>query len=67
MFLLDKKKLLEVAQANAMRMLGVARLELPESVKPILSEEQEPKRSSPEPVTRWKQDPTTPEVGVWCA
>ncbi|XP_013866558.1 arginine/serine-rich protein 1 [Austrofundulus limnaeus] len=57
----DKKKLLEVAQANAMRMLGVARLELPESVKPILSEEQEPKRSSPEPMTRWKQVSTKPE------
>ncbi|XP_011613965.1 arginine/serine-rich protein 1 isoform X2 [Takifugu rubripes] len=33
----DKRKLLEAAQANAMRTLGRNNLELPESVKPILS------------------------------
>lgn len=35
--LIDKRKLLEAAQANAMRTLGRNNLELPESVKPILS------------------------------
>uniref|UniRef100_A0A3B3X375 Arginine/serine-rich protein 1 n=1 Tax=Poecilia mexicana TaxID=48701 RepID=A0A3B3X375_9TELE len=33
------RELLEVAKANAMRMLGVEKLDLPESVKPILSEQ----------------------------
>ncbi|XP_037551192.1 arginine/serine-rich protein 1 [Nematolebias whitei] len=52
----DKKKLLEVAKTNAMQMFGVASLDLPESVKPILSEDPESKRSSPEPMTRLRQD-----------
>ncbi|PWA16387.1 hypothetical protein CCH79_00004663 [Gambusia affinis] len=47
----DKRELLEVAKANAMRMLGVEKLDLPESVKPILSEQPAARRSSPEPVT----------------
>ncbi|XP_014843265.1 PREDICTED: arginine/serine-rich protein 1 [Poecilia mexicana] len=47
----DKRELLEVAKANAMRMLGVEKLDLPESVKPILSEQPAARSSSPEPVT----------------
>ncbi|XP_027857354.1 arginine/serine-rich protein 1 [Xiphophorus couchianus] len=47
----DKRELLEVAKANAMRMLGVEKLDLPESVKPILSEQPAARGSSPEPVT----------------
>uniref|UniRef100_A0A3Q1E8X9 Arginine/serine-rich protein 1 n=1 Tax=Acanthochromis polyacanthus TaxID=80966 RepID=A0A3Q1E8X9_9TELE len=54
----DKKALLEAAKSNAMKMLGVEKLDLPESVKPILSEEsQESKRVSPEPETRVRQGP----------
>ncbi|XP_061699075.1 arginine/serine-rich protein 1 [Syngnathoides biaculeatus] len=37
----DKKELLKVARTNAMKLLGVDKLELPESVKPILSEQME--------------------------
>ncbi|XP_077394220.1 arginine/serine-rich protein 1 [Festucalex cinctus] len=37
----DKKELLEAAKTNAMKLLGVGKLELPESVKPILSEQVE--------------------------
>ncbi|XP_047202134.1 arginine/serine-rich protein 1 isoform X2 [Girardinichthys multiradiatus] len=48
----DKRELLEVAKANAMRMLGVEKLDLPESVKPILSDKPEARGSSPEPFTR---------------
>uniref|UniRef100_A0A665TXM5 Arginine/serine-rich protein 1 n=1 Tax=Echeneis naucrates TaxID=173247 RepID=A0A665TXM5_ECHNA len=54
----DKRELLEAAKANAMKILGVEKLELPESVKPILSEESEgSKQSSPEPETRVRHDP----------
>nr|XP_004566630.3 arginine/serine-rich protein 1 [Maylandia zebra]XP_004566632.2 arginine/serine-rich protein 1 [Maylandia zebra] len=43
--LCDKRELLEAAKANAMKILGVEKLELPESVKPILSEpEREPEK-----------------------
>lgn len=63
-YCLDKKKLLEVAKFNAMQMFGVTRLELPESVKPILSEDPESKRSSPEPMTRLRQGSPKTEVGV---
>ncbi|XP_072220779.1 arginine/serine-rich protein 1 [Leuresthes tenuis] len=48
----DKRDLLEVAKANAMKILGVENLELPESVKPILSERSESRGLSPEPLTR---------------
>ena len=41
--LTDKRKLLEAAQANAMRILGTTNLELPESVRPILSTEPQSK------------------------
>ncbi|XP_077399490.1 arginine/serine-rich protein 1 [Vanacampus margaritifer] len=37
----DKKELLKAAKTNAMKLLGVEKLELPESVKPILSEQVE--------------------------
>ncbi|XP_006807548.1 arginine/serine-rich protein 1 [Neolamprologus brichardi] len=43
--LCDKRELLEAAKANAMKILGVEKMELPESVKPILSEpEREPEK-----------------------
>ncbi|XP_051942662.1 arginine/serine-rich protein 1 [Hippocampus zosterae] len=37
----DKRELLKAAKNNAMKLLGVEKLELPESVKPILSEQLE--------------------------
>lgn len=40
----DKRQLLEAAKANAMKILGVEKLELPESVKPILSDPEPEKR-----------------------
>lgn len=63
----DKRELLETAKANALKILGVEKLDLPKSVKPILSEQsEEPKRVSPEPETRVRQDPekTLSQVGV---
>ncbi|KAM4541641.1 arginine/serine-rich protein 1 [Odontesthes bonariensis] len=45
----DKRELLEVAEANAMKILGAENLELPESVKPIQSES---RGLSPEPLAR---------------
>lgn len=63
----DKRELLEAAKANAVKILGVETLELPESVKPILPEQsEEPERVSPEPETRVRQDPdkTLSQVGV---
>ncbi|XP_024114273.1 arginine/serine-rich protein 1 [Oryzias melastigma] len=48
----EKRRLLEAAKANAMKILGVEKIELPESVKPILSEEPEPRPLSPEPPFR---------------
>ena len=62
----DKRKLLEAAKANAMRILGVEKIELPESVKPILSEEPEPRPRSPEPLVRRRQgsEMTGPQVGI---
>ncbi|TKS86371.1 Arginine/serine-rich protein 1 [Collichthys lucidus] len=53
----DKRVLLEVAKSNAMKILGVEKLELPESVKPILTEQSESTRASPEPEMRVRQDP----------
>ncbi|KAM9341074.1 arginine/serine-rich protein 1 [Symphorus nematophorus] len=54
----DKRELLNAAKANAMKILGVDKLDLPESVKPILSEQSvESKQMSPEPETRVRQDP----------
>ncbi|XP_077476850.1 arginine/serine-rich protein 1 isoform X1 [Stigmatopora argus] len=35
----DKRELLKAAKTNAMKLLGVGKLELPESVKPILTEQ----------------------------
>ena len=62
----DKKKLLETAKTNAMKNLGVEKLELPESVKPILSEQSESQQLSPEPVRRVRQDSerSASQVGV---
>ncbi|KAI3367898.1 hypothetical protein L3Q82_026721 [Scortum barcoo] len=51
----DKRELLKVAKTNAMKILGVGKLELPESVKPILTEQSESKCASPE--RRVRQDP----------
>nr|XP_015825861.2 arginine/serine-rich protein 1 isoform X1 [Nothobranchius furzeri] len=51
----DKRALLEAAQTNAMRLFGVEKLDLPESVKPILKDEPEPNRSLPEPGLRAKE------------
>ncbi|KAM9354504.1 uncharacterized protein KZ484_012659 [Pholidichthys leucotaenia] len=52
----DKRGLLEAAKANAMKILGVEKIDLPKSVKPILSEP-ESKSLSPEPETRVRQGP----------
>ncbi|XP_074547338.1 arginine/serine-rich protein 1 [Halichoeres trimaculatus] len=56
--LYDKKELLKIAKDNAMKILGVERLDLPKSVEPILSEPSESKWSSPEPWLSVKQPPT---------
>ncbi|XP_010729609.3 arginine/serine-rich protein 1 [Larimichthys crocea] len=53
----DKRVLLEAAKSNAMKILGVEKLELPESVEPILTEQSESTRASPEPEMRVRQDP----------
>ncbi|KAM6968502.1 arginine/serine-rich protein 1 isoform 2-T2 [Tautogolabrus adspersus] len=53
----DKKELLKAAYANSTKILGVDNLDLPESVKPILSENWESKPVSPEPWTRVTQNP----------
>lgn len=67
----DKRELLKAAIGNVVKVLGTERLELPESVKPILaerseSEESESEQVSPEPETRVRQDPekTPSQVGV---
>ncbi|XP_041828850.1 arginine/serine-rich protein 1 isoform X1 [Melanotaenia boesemani] len=51
----EKRKLLEAAKVNAMNIMGVEKLELPESVKPILSEQSESRRLSPEPINGVRQ------------
>ncbi|XP_037602501.1 arginine/serine-rich protein 1 isoform X2 [Sebastes umbrosus] len=52
----DKRELLKAAEANATRILGVEKLELPEGVKPILSEQSvESEQVSPD--TWVRQDP----------
>uniref|UniRef100_A0A3B4UHQ1 Arginine/serine-rich protein 1 n=1 Tax=Seriola dumerili TaxID=41447 RepID=A0A3B4UHQ1_SERDU len=54
---LDGEEPLEAAKANALNILGVEKLELPESVKPIPSEKSTESRwVSPEPETRVRQD-----------
>ncbi|XP_029973439.1 arginine/serine-rich protein 1 [Salarias fasciatus] len=54
----DKKALLMAAKNNAEKILGVEKLALPESVKPILVEElTEATRLSPEPVVRVRPTP----------
>lgn len=65
--LTDKRELLKAAKANAMKILGVEKLELPESVKPILFEQSvEFKQVSPDPEIRVRQDPekTPSQVGA---
>lgn len=61
----DKRELLKAAQTNAITILEVEKLELPESVKPILSEQSESKWASLEPERRVRQDPekTLSQVG----
>nr|XP_046269594.1 arginine/serine-rich protein 1 [Scatophagus argus] len=53
----DKRGLLKAAAVNAMKILGLEKVELPESLKPILSEQMESTRVSPELETRVRQDP----------
>uniref|UniRef100_A0A3B4ZV00 Arginine/serine-rich protein 1 n=1 Tax=Stegastes partitus TaxID=144197 RepID=A0A3B4ZV00_9TELE len=54
----DKQVLLEAAKSNAMKTMGVEKLDLPESVKPILPEQPaESKWASPEPETWVRQGP----------
>ncbi|XP_028251076.1 arginine/serine-rich protein 1 isoform X2 [Parambassis ranga] len=53
----DKRELLNTAKDNAMKILGVQNLELPESVKPILLASLESQQSSPEPEARVRHDP----------
>ncbi|XP_049595682.1 arginine/serine-rich protein 1 [Syngnathus scovelli] len=44
----DKRELLKAAKTNAMKLLGVEKLEIPDSVKPILTDElEEPQRLLP--------------------
>ncbi|XP_041669314.1 arginine/serine-rich protein 1 [Cheilinus undulatus] len=50
----DKRELLKAARENAMKILGVEILDLPDSVKPILPEQSE---SKPEPDPRVMQHP----------
>lgn len=62
---LDKRELLQAAKANAMKNLGVEKLELPDSVKPILSDQSESKWVPPEPEARVRQDPEKEtQVGI---
>lgn len=56
----DKRELLEAAKANAMKILGVEKLELPESVKPILSEPE----CEPEKRVRHGSEKTAAQVSV---
>lgn len=63
-FLTEKRKLLEAAQANAMRILGTNTLELPESVKPILSTMPQSKWEIPETRVRHDSERTQSQVGI---
>jgi len=60
----DERELLKAAAANAVKILGLEKLELPESMKPILSEQC---GESPVSETWVRQDPekTPSQVGVW--
>lgn len=62
--LTEKRKLLEAAQANAMRTLGRNNLELPESVKPILCPMPPSKWEVPETRVRHDSDKTQSQVGI---
>uniref|UniRef100_A0A3Q2YAU2 Arginine/serine-rich protein 1 n=1 Tax=Hippocampus comes TaxID=109280 RepID=A0A3Q2YAU2_HIPCM len=54
----DKRELLKAAKSNAMKLLGVEKLELPESVKPILSEQlKEPQGVPPQSEKRVRPYP----------
>ncbi|XP_070698703.1 arginine/serine-rich protein 1 [Pempheris klunzingeri] len=53
----DKRELLKAAQTRAMEVLGVEKVELPESVKPNLPEQPESGWVSLEPQRRVRQDP----------
>ena len=62
-----KRELLRAAAANAVKILGVEKVELPESVKPVL-EECDSRSSTPEPEERVRPEPvherTQSQVGV---
>ncbi len=63
----DKRELLKAAKVNAMKILGTEKLELPESVKPILSEqsaESEQASSQPESRVRHDREKTPSQVGI---
>lgn len=64
MSLTDKRKLLEAAQANAMRILGTSNLDLPESVKPILPTKPQSKWEMPETRVRHDSEKTQSQVGI---
>lgn len=60
----DKRELLKAAEANATRILGVEKLELPEGVKPILSEQSvESEQVSPDTWVRQDPEETLSQVG----
>lgn len=59
--LTEKRKLLEAAQTNAMKILGTNTLELPESVKPILPQS---KWEIPETRVRHDSERTQSQVGI---
>ncbi|XP_008312773.1 arginine/serine-rich protein 1 [Cynoglossus semilaevis] len=53
----DKRELLKAAKTNAMKILGVENLRIPESVKPILAEQLKSGRLSPEPGVIFRKGP----------
>ncbi|XP_061157987.1 arginine/serine-rich protein 1 isoform X1 [Syngnathus typhle] len=54
----DKRELLKAAKTNAMKLLGVGKLEIPDSVKPILTDElEEPRRLLPKFEPRVRSHP----------
>ncbi|XP_045919203.1 arginine/serine-rich protein 1 isoform X2 [Micropterus dolomieu] len=58
----DKRELLKAAKANAMKILGVEKLELPESVKPLLSEQLESKWVAPPESSDVEPDMSSPTM-----
>lgn len=60
----DKRKLLEAAQANVMRVLGTNNLELPESLKPVLLTEPQSMLEMPKTRVSHDSEKTPPKVGI---